>query len=281
MKDVLATPRSPYYPAACLPTRRRSPSPVRARAAGRRGLRHRRRGPDARFPDRRTKPSARSTACPSRFGAAPPTPSSAIGLGQDHAVRGIVGFLKPDAGRIRIDGVDLATLKGEALRRFRRIQLVYQNPYGSLDPAPDGVRDLEEPLINFEPMRAARSRRQGARPDRACRPARGLSARAIRGPFRAASAQRVAIARALVLDPAGAGARRGGFGPRRHGPGADPGAARRVAAGAGAHLSFRLARSRRGAADFRHRFGDAQWPPGRWRASTMSSCARIATIRAD
>ncbi len=123
------------------------------------------------------------------------------GSGKTTAVRSVVGFLKPTAGRILVDGVDLTTLKGETLRRFRKhIQLVYQNPYGSLDPKQTVFRIIEEPLLNFEPMPAAdRARKVRDMMRRVGLPEAFLDRhpRALSGGQR----QRVAIARALVLDP--------------------------------------------------------------------------------
>ena len=123
------------------------------------------------------------------------------GSGKTTAVRSVVGFLKPTAGRILVDGVDLTTLKGEALRRFRKhIQLVYQNPYGSLDPKQTVQKIIEEPLLNFEPIPAAdRARKVRDMMHRVGLPEAFLERhpRALSGGQR----QRVAIARALVLDP--------------------------------------------------------------------------------
>ena len=123
------------------------------------------------------------------------------GSGKTTAVRSVVGFLKPTAGRILINGIDLTTLKGEALRRFRKhIQLVYQNPYGSLDPKQTVFRIVEEPLLNFEPIPAAnRARKVRDMMRRVGLPESFLERhpRALSGGQR----QRVAIARALVLDP--------------------------------------------------------------------------------
>ncbi|MBV8186916.1 MAG: ABC transporter ATP-binding protein [Alphaproteobacteria bacterium] len=123
------------------------------------------------------------------------------GSGKTTAARSIVGFLKPTAGRILVDGMDVTTLRGEALRRFRRhIQLVYQNPFGSLDPRQTVFHIVEEPLLNFEPIAAAdRARkvrdmigRVGLPEAFLTRHPRGLSG---------GQRQRVAIARALVLGP--------------------------------------------------------------------------------
>jgi peptide/nickel transport system ATP-binding protein len=113
----------------------------------------------------------------------------------------VVGFQKPSSGRILINGTDPATLKGEALRRFRRtIQLVYQNPFGSLDPRQTIFEIIEEPLLNFDRLpKAERAAKVQDMLDRVGLPRAVLTRRprALSGGQR----QRVAIARALVLDP--------------------------------------------------------------------------------
>ncbi len=123
------------------------------------------------------------------------------GSGKTTTVRGVVGFLKPTAGRILIDGEDMTTLKGEALRRFRRnIQLVYQNPFGSLDPRQTIAQIVEEPLLNFAPPpKTERTKKVVDMLHRVGLPGSflGRHPRALSGGQR----QRVAIARALVLDP--------------------------------------------------------------------------------
>ena len=123
------------------------------------------------------------------------------GSGKTTTIRAVVGFQKPSAGRILIDGTDLATLRGEALRGFRRtIQLVYQNPFGSLDPLQTIFRIVEEPLLNFAPVpREDRARKVASILDRVGLPQTVLTrkARALSGGQR----QRVALARALILDP--------------------------------------------------------------------------------
>ncbi|OWJ66814.1 dipeptide ABC transporter ATP-binding protein [Inquilinus limosus] len=123
------------------------------------------------------------------------------GSGKTTTVRAVVGFQKPTAGRILIGGADPAALKGEALRQFRRsIQLVYQNPFGSLDPRQSIFEIIEEPLLNFERLpKPDRARRVRDMLDRVGLPQAVLDRRprALSGGQR----QRVAIARALVLDP--------------------------------------------------------------------------------
>ena len=123
------------------------------------------------------------------------------GSGKTTTIRAVMGFQRPSAGRVLIDGVDLSSLKGEALRRFRRkIQLVYQNPFGSLDPRQSVFRIVEEPLLNFDRIdNMVRTHKVEAILERVGLPGSILSRtpEALSGGQR----QRVAIARALVLDP--------------------------------------------------------------------------------
>ena len=112
-----------------------------------------------------------------------------------------MGFQKPTSGRILVDGIDVTDLRGENLRRFRKtIQLVYQNPFASLDPRQTIFQIVEEPLLNFDRLpREDRARKVQAILYRVGLPQSALARRphALSGGQR----QRVAIARALVLDP--------------------------------------------------------------------------------
>ncbi|KLK94725.1 ABC transporter ATP-binding protein [Microvirga vignae] len=123
------------------------------------------------------------------------------GSGKTTTARSIVGFNKPSSGRIVVDGIDVTSLSGESLRRFRKtIQLVYQNPFASLDPRQTIFQVIEEPLLNFDPLpREERVRKVEAILDRVGLPQAVLARKphALSGGQR----QRVAIARALVLEP--------------------------------------------------------------------------------
>lgn len=123
------------------------------------------------------------------------------GSGKTTLARILLGFQKPDSGRVLIDGEDITRLKGEALRQLRRkIQLVYQNPFASLDPSQTLFKVIEEPLLNFKKIPAAvRRERVLDIASRVALPEELLSRkpRELSGGQR----QRVAIARALILEP--------------------------------------------------------------------------------
>ncbi len=123
------------------------------------------------------------------------------GSGKTTTIRIVSAFQRPTSGKVVIDGLDLSSLRGETLRLFRKkIQLVYQNPYGSLDPRQTITSIVEEPLLNFERLpRRERLAKVAATLDRVKLPAEVFQRRphALSGGQR----QRVAIARALVLDP--------------------------------------------------------------------------------
>ncbi|GAB2735995.1 dipeptide ABC transporter ATP-binding protein [Arthrobacter bambusae] len=123
------------------------------------------------------------------------------GSGKTTTARILSGFQKPRSGSVVIDGTDVSALTGEELRLFRKkVQLVYQNPFTSLDPRQTIRRIIEEPLLNFGPVaKAAREARVRELVALVSLPENLLQRhpRELSGGQR----QRVAIARALVLDP--------------------------------------------------------------------------------
>lgn len=123
------------------------------------------------------------------------------GSGKTTLARILLGFQHADSGRVLLNGIDVGSLRGEALRQLRqKIQLVYQNPFASLDPSQTLFKIIEEPLLNFAPM-SSQARRQ--RVEEVTRhvalPFSVLTRKSHE--LSGGQRQRVAIARALVLRP--------------------------------------------------------------------------------
>lgn len=123
------------------------------------------------------------------------------GSGKTTTARLITRFQRADAGSIRIEGDDITTWKGERLRQLRRrIQLVYQNPFASLDPRQRIEDVIAEPLTNFGlGTRSSRRERAAELIARVALPAD--VARRTPRELSGGQRQRVAIARALAARP--------------------------------------------------------------------------------
>lgn len=123
------------------------------------------------------------------------------GSGKTTLARLLLGFQRPDSGQLFVDGVDIARLSGEALRQARRkIQLVYQNPFASLDPSQTLFKIIEEPLKNYFSLSGeARRAKVYAMAERVALPVDLLQRRPHE--LSGGQRQRVALARALVLEP--------------------------------------------------------------------------------
>ncbi len=123
------------------------------------------------------------------------------GSGKSTTARLVLRLLDPSAGRIRFDGTDITALTGAPLRHFRRrMQIVFQDPFASLDPRQTVEQIVGEPLLLHRPGSAA------ARRDRVGELLSlvGLSAaQARRYPheFSGGQRQRIGIARALAAEP--------------------------------------------------------------------------------
>jgi oligopeptide/dipeptide ABC transporter ATP-binding protein len=125
------------------------------------------------------------------------------GSGKSTLARAILQAPSPKSGEVLLRGVDLVKLSGRRLHEARRdIQMVFQDPFGSLDPKWKVTQIVEESLIAFGAGdRGERRRRVAEVLDRVgLDPARygDRRPRALSG----GQAQRVAIARAIALDPA-------------------------------------------------------------------------------
>ncbi|MGD9701567.1 MAG: ABC transporter ATP-binding protein [Acidimicrobiia bacterium] len=123
------------------------------------------------------------------------------GSGKSTAARATLRLVPIQSGRIEYDGVDIASLRGTSLRAVRRnMQMVFQDPYSSLDPSSTVLDIVSEPLRVHEKL---------GRRDCEGRVAEllsqvGLSPQHLRRypyEFSGGQRQRIAIARALALNP--------------------------------------------------------------------------------
>ena len=123
------------------------------------------------------------------------------GCGKSTVGKLILRFLEPTGGRVVLNGVDISALDQSAMRAYRRhVQMVFQDPYASLNPRLTAGAIVGEPLENFDPMPASeREARVAAVLERV-----GLRAEAMRRypfEFSGGQRQRLGIARALVVSP--------------------------------------------------------------------------------
>jgi peptide/nickel transport system ATP-binding protein len=123
------------------------------------------------------------------------------GCGKSTLARLVMALEKPDSGQLRFAGRDLHALSREDLRAARRdFQMVFQDPYGSLDPRLTVERIVAEPLDVLERLPHARRR------DRVGETLATVGLRAgdmTKYPheFSGGQRQRIAIARALITQP--------------------------------------------------------------------------------
>ena len=124
------------------------------------------------------------------------------GSGKSTLARIVMALDRPSAGRVRLGGTDLHAARPHALRALRRdFQMIFQDPYGSLDPRQRIGRIVAEPLHVLVPKPARRAIEVrvaevlvsvGLSPDDAGRHPHEFSG---------GQRQRIAIARALVTEP--------------------------------------------------------------------------------
>lgn len=123
------------------------------------------------------------------------------GCGKSTLARCIVRLYEADSGHIRYDGEDVRTLTQSALRRYnRRVQMIFQDPYGSLNPRKTIGRQLADP-IRIHGIRPANEVDDRVREllDLVRLPAD--AAQRYPHAFSGGQRQRIGIARALSMEP--------------------------------------------------------------------------------
>ena len=123
------------------------------------------------------------------------------GCGKSTLARLVTLIERPTSGSLNIGGVDMAKLSDNERRKYhKRVQIVFQDPYGSLNPRQKIGHALEEPLlVNTTQSKAEREKAArdmlalvGLRPEHYDR---------YPHMFSGGQRQRIAVARALMLDP--------------------------------------------------------------------------------
>ncbi|MDB5577965.1 MAG: oligopeptide/dipeptide transporter, ATPase subunit [Bradyrhizobium sp.] len=123
------------------------------------------------------------------------------GSGKSTIGRIVAGLVSASSGRIRVGELAVEDLKGSARKRlWRETQMVFQDPYSSLNPRMSVHDILAEPLRNFKISRGRNADERIRMTLDAC----GLTASASRrypSEFSGGQRQRIAIARALIMRP--------------------------------------------------------------------------------
>jgi oligopeptide/dipeptide ABC transporter ATP-binding protein len=123
------------------------------------------------------------------------------GCGKSTVGRLALRLMEPTAGIVRFEGRDLATLPGPDLRRVRAgAQLIFQDPFGSLNPRMRVGEMLAEPLLLHTDLSAS-ARRQRVAELLGIVGLRAEHAQRYPHEFSGGQRQRIAIARALAVEP--------------------------------------------------------------------------------
>jgi peptide/nickel transport system ATP-binding protein/oligopeptide transport system ATP-binding protein len=123
------------------------------------------------------------------------------GAGKSTVGRMVLRLIEADAGSITFDGIDVRAVRPKEMRRLRqRMQMIFQDPYSSLDPRMTVLDAVAEPLlVHTEQQRATREKAAAELLGRV-----GIGSRYLRrypAELSGGQLQRVAIARALTLEP--------------------------------------------------------------------------------
>jgi oligopeptide transport system ATP-binding protein len=123
------------------------------------------------------------------------------GCGKSTAGRTILQLYRPTSGEVIFEGKNLAALKGEELRRMRRqLQMIFQDPYASLNPRMSIREIVSEPLIVHDITKGKETEDRVNHLLDTVRLNPGFAAR-YPHEFSGGQRQRIGIARALALNP--------------------------------------------------------------------------------
>ena len=123
------------------------------------------------------------------------------GCGKTTLANALLRFVKPTSGQVLFDGRDIVAMDRRSLRKLRsEVQMVFQNPFSSLDPRMDVTAIVAEPIVTHTDLRGERLKERveellvevGLDAEHMRRHAHEMSG---------GQAQRVALARAVALNP--------------------------------------------------------------------------------
>jgi oligopeptide/dipeptide ABC transporter ATP-binding protein len=124
------------------------------------------------------------------------------GCGKTTMGRLILRLLEPDSGSVRFEGKDLAAMSGEELMRARRrMQIIFQDPYASLNPRMTVFRIISEPLVTHRVYSAKAETEARVKELMALVGIRPEHINRYPHQFSGGQRQRIGIARALALNP--------------------------------------------------------------------------------
>lgn len=123
------------------------------------------------------------------------------GCGKSTTGRAIMRLHEPTEGKVMFDGIELTDLNNEQMRKVRRdIQMVFQDPYASLNPRHTVEKILEEPLI-VHGIGNAKERKNKVREYLEIVGLSSYHAKRYPHQFSGGQRQRIGIARALMTNP--------------------------------------------------------------------------------
>jgi len=124
------------------------------------------------------------------------------GCGKTTVARTMLQLYKPTSGQVIFDGQDLATMKGKALRQARRrMQMIFQDPYGSLNPRMSCGNIVGEPLIVHKITRSRAEYRDQVNELLSVVGLDPYMAQRFPHEFSGGQRQRIGVARALAVRP--------------------------------------------------------------------------------